>query len=87
LNIVFDDVAVEGLDFGLALSGDFSDELQGFLDDGSITVSGGSQPIGVIFDGTTTFLGFNGVAVPEPRSASVVLLASCSLFCRRRRAS
>jgi hypothetical protein len=89
LDIQFDLAQVAGLDWGLRLSGDKTANLQAFLDNDLVNFSGGTEPIGIIYDvtnyGNYTYLGYVS-AIPLPASFPLMLfsLAAMGIFTRKR---
>jgi len=66
LDVLFDAISGEGLDWGLRWDGDRRSELQALIDQGNLTYGGGSRPIGIVYD-VPTFGDYTYLAsVPEP---------------------
>jgi len=93
LNLAFDDLLADEdeLDFALRLNGDKVSDLESFLASGRVLFSAqGPIPVEVIRDtnrfGDFTYLGYVGVAVPEPTTLPLLLaFAATALSVRRRR--
>ncbi len=75
LDLRFDAAQSNGLDWGLRLRGDERSLLQRLIDNNMVKFSGGTNPIGIIYDvasfGNFTYLGY---ATPVPLPASLPLM-------------
>ena len=88
LNFAFDDALSRSsqsqIDWAFRLTGDQQATLQGLIGSGTVTFSGGGgQSIGVLFDGSFTYLGHS--AIPEPSTGVVLLGLGLVGLTRRRR--
>ena len=94
LNLAFDNVLAgeDELDFALRLDGDAVGDLESLISSGQVTIAAlDTFPIEVIRDtsrfGDFTFIGYVGVAVPEPATLPLLFGMAFSALCQRRKRS
>lgn len=78
----------QGLDWGLRLRGDKRSLLQMLIDDNMVKFSGGTSPVGIIYDvasfGNYTYLGYT-TTVPLPASLPLMLFGMGAIGALKRR--
>jgi hypothetical protein len=88
LDLRFDSAQSNGLDWGLRLAGDKRSLLQMLIDDNMVKFSGGTNPIGIIYDvasfGDFTYLGY-ATTVPLPASLPLMLFGMGAIGALKRR--
>ncbi len=89
LDLWFDSGQVTGLDWALRLTGKQELDLQLFLDNGQISFSGGTAPVGIVYDvasyGDYTYLGYVS-AVPLPGAFPLMIfgISALGFFSRKK---
>jgi hypothetical protein len=89
LDIQFDSQHEIGLDWALRLTGSKETDLQAFLDGDLITFSGGTAPVGIIYDvasyGDYTYLGYvSAVPLPGAFPFMVFGISALGFFSRKK---